>query len=66
MQVKSIGEHSAIISTLLLCHHLSLRSLFCLFLSGSLRQVLLYSIIEGQLELFIVDRHILITANFNF
>ena len=45
MQVKSIAEcsnweHSAILSTFI--KHLSLISLFCLFLSGSLRQVLLY------------------------
>ena len=45
MQVKSIAECSngSILHhfRLLLCNHLSLRSLFCLFLSGCLRQVLL-------------------------
>ena len=35
------GEHSAILSTFNKLH-LPLRSLFCLFLSGRLRQVLLY------------------------
>ena len=48
MQVKSTAECSKG-STLqyfrpLLSYHLSLISLFCLFLSGRLRQVLLYSI----------------------
>ena len=46
MQVKSIAECSkwSILQhfPLSLSYHLSLRSLFCLFLSGSLRQVLLY------------------------
>ena len=44
MQVKSIaevGEHSAILLTSL-SYHLSLRSLFCLLLSGRFTQVLLY------------------------
>ena len=36
------GEHSAILTTSL-SYHLSLRSLFCLFFSGSFTQVLLYS-----------------------
>ena len=46
MQVKSIAECSK--GSILqyfqpaLSYHLSLRSLFCLFLSGCLRQVLLY------------------------
>ena len=46
MQVKSIAECSK--GSILkyfrppLCYHLSLRSLFCLFLSGYLRQVLVY------------------------
>ena len=46
MQVKSIAECSK--ESILqyfqssLSYHLSLRSLFCLFLSGRLRQVLLY------------------------
>ena len=39
MQVKSIAECSFRPS---LSYHLSLRSLFCLFLSGRFRQVLLY------------------------
>ena len=39
MQVKSIAECSFRPS---LSYHLSLRSLFCLFLSSCLRQVLLY------------------------
>ena len=47
MQVKSIAECSkGIILQYIrpsLCYHLSLRSVFCLFLSGPLRQVLLYS-----------------------
>ena len=47
MQVKSIVECSpwSILQSLLpsLSYHLSLRSLFCLVLSGCLRQVLLYS-----------------------
>ena len=46
MQVKSIAECSkgSILQYFLpsLSYHLSLRSLFCLFLSGRLRQVLLY------------------------
>ena len=44
MQFKSIAEcskHYAILSTPL-SYHLSLRSLFCLFLSGCFTQVLLY------------------------
>ena len=50
MQVKSIAECSK--GSILqyfrpsLSYHLSLRSLFCLFLSGHLRQVLLYKKIE--------------------
>ena len=39
------GEHSLILSTSL-SYHLSLRPLFCLFLSNRLRQVLLYLNIE--------------------
>ena len=35
------GEHSAILSTFIISYHLSLRSLFCLFLSGPFTQVLL-------------------------
>ena len=48
MQVKSVAECSR--GSILqhfrpsLSYHLSLRSLFCLFLSGRLRQVLLYFI----------------------
>ena len=48
MQVKSIAECSK--GSILqyfrpsLSYHLSLRSLFCLFLSGRLRQVLLYNV----------------------
>ena len=48
MQVKSIAECSKRVSIILrylrpsLSYHLSLRSLFFLFLSGCLRQVLLY------------------------
>ena len=37
------GEHSVILSTPL-SYHLSLRSLFCLLLSGCFTQVLLYCI----------------------
>ena len=48
MQVKSIAECSngSILQYFRpsLSYHLSLRSLFCLFLSGRLRQVLLYLI----------------------
>ena len=48
MQVKSIAECSkrSILQYFLpsLSYHLSLRPLFCLFLSGRLRQVLLYKI----------------------
>ena len=52
MQVKSIAECSKV-SILQhfrpsLSYHLSLRSLFCLFLSGHLRQVLLYSSVLFQ------------------
>ena len=37
------GEHSAILSTfIILSYHLSLRYLFCLFLSGHFTQVLQY------------------------
>ena len=36
------GEHSAILLTFIISSHLSLRSLFRLFLSGGLRQVLLF------------------------
>ena len=47
MQVKSIAECSngSILQNFQpsLSYHLSLRSLFCLFLSGHLRQVLLYA-----------------------
>ena len=46
MQVKSIAEcskHSAILSTFIISYHLSLRSLLCLFSSGSLWQGLQYS-----------------------
>ena len=49
MQVKSIAECSK--GSILqyfrpsLSYHLSLTSLFCLFLSGSLRQVLLYTVL---------------------
>ena len=53
MQVKSIAEFSKgiILQYFLpsLCHHLSLRSLLCLFLSGRFRQVLLYFILEYKL-----------------
>ena len=35
-------EHSAILSTFIISYHLSLRSLFCLFLSGHLRQVFFF------------------------
>ena len=42
MQVKSIAE----CSNASLSYHLSLRSVFCLFLSGRLRQVLLFSLFE--------------------
>ena len=43
MQVKSIAECSSILQyfRLSLSYHLTLRSLFCLFWSGCLRQVLL-------------------------
>ena len=37
-----LGEHSAILLTLL-SYHLSLRSLFCLFLRGRFTQVLQYA-----------------------
>ena len=37
-------EHSAILSTSIKQLLLSLRPLFCLFLSGRLRQILLYSL----------------------
>ena len=36
------GEHSAILSTFIKLYRLSLRSLFCLFLSGRFTQVLLW------------------------
>ena len=36
-------EHSAILSTFIISYHWSLRSLFCLFSSGRLRQGLLHS-----------------------
>ena len=42
-------EHSAILSTFIKLH-LSLRSLFCLFLSGCLGQVLLYLLITPNIE----------------
>ena len=41
MQVKSITEHSAILRPSV-SYHLSLKSLFCLFLSDRFTQVLLY------------------------
>ena len=51
MQVKSIAECSkgSILQYFLpsLSCHLSLRSLFCLLLSGHLRQVLLYANVYG-------------------
>ena len=45
MQVKSIAECSSILQYFrpLLSYHLSLRPLFCLFLSGRFTQILLYS-----------------------
>ena len=56
MQVKSIAECSkgSILQyfRLSLSYHLSLRSLFCLFFSGPLRQVLLY--INEETVLFFV------------
>ena len=42
MQVKNIAESILQYFWTSLSYHLSLRSLFCLFLSGRLRQVLLY------------------------
>ena len=54
MQVKSIAECSpwSILQYFQpsLSYHLSLRSLFCLFLSGRLRQVLLYDL-EHDVEI---------------
>ena len=58
MQVKSIAECSK--GSILqyfrpsLSYHLSLRSLFCLFLSGRLRQVLLYPTKAGFLVLWFI------------
>ena len=53
MQVKSIAECSLAILQYFrpsLCYHLSLRSLFCLFLSGRFTQVLLYIIFNNYLD----------------
>ena len=47
MQVKSIAECSAI-----LCFHLSLRYLFCLFLSGLFTQVSLYLQLKLLFDIF--------------
>ena len=54
MQVKSIAECSkgSILQYFLpsLSYHLSLRSLFCLFLIGRLRQVLLYVVMQDTIS----------------
>ena len=52
MQVKSIAECILQYFWPALSYHLPLRTLFCLFLSGRLRQVLLYTYISsgGQME----------------
>ena len=54
MQVKSIADCSkgSIMQYFRpsLSYHLSLRSLFCLFLSGRLRQVLLYNGLRKKFE----------------
>ena len=54
MQVKGTAECSplelsAIVLTFI-SYHLSLRSLFCLFLSGLFTQVLLYHVFENIME----------------
>ena len=61
MQVKSIAECSK--GSILQyfrpssSYHLSLRSLFCLFLSGCLTQDLLYNEITGNINFLILDPH---------
>ena len=69
MQVKSIAECSK--ESILqhfrpsLSYHLSLRSLFCLFLSGRFRQVLLYKkLVIGVITVMVViSVKIVITVN---
>ena len=60
MQVKSIAEVLQYFQPSL-SYHLSLGSLFCLFLSGHLRQVLLYDV-----DNIISDEQIQLRNEFNF
>ena len=52
MLQNALLEHSAILSTFIKLH-LSLKPLFCLFLSGRLRRVLLYYICSKIFNLFL-------------
>ena len=64
MQVKSIAECSQ--ESILqyfqpsLSYHLSLRLLFCLFLSGGLRPVLLFILIKDALVVLLLDCFVVI------